>query len=322
MSTTIGVPQWERGRMRPWLQATGFFRGFLLITFMPAALAAFAVYAETATFSLLRFALMMVGAWLLHMGTNLMNEAEDGRTGVDADNPVKTPFSGGTHVVAEGKLTPDDLQRGSLRAFALGLLLYGACVPLFGWTAFGIAVVGGALGYAYTAPPMRLCYRGLGELTVGLVDGPLMGLVVCYSQLGRFSSGALATSTVMGLLAMAILTMNEFPDIDTDRRHEKRNLVVRLGLARAQWLHVAVSVAGFGVLCAAVAAHLLPAPALLGLLGVVSAAVVFRIPRTSLENIPAMTAACAGTIRTQMVTWVGMCAGFAWTVWGPGGGSV
>lgn len=318
--TTAVRPVRGRARLQAWLQATGFFRGFLLITFMPAALAALAVYEDAGVFSLGRFAAMMLGAWLLHMGTNLMNEAEDARTGVDLDNPVETPFSGGTRVVAQGKLTPAALHRGALAAFGLGGLVFLAFVPVVGWPAFGVAALGGALGYAYTAPPFRLCYRGLGEATVGIVDGPLIGLTVSYTQIGRFSLPALATAVVMGLLAMAVLTMNEFPDYEADRRYGKRNLVARFGLRTGARLHAAWTALAYGALALAAGTGVLPWPTLLGLLGALSFVAVRRLPLTNLADVPSLTRACAGTIRTQVVTWLCMCGGYTIVLATAGGG--
>ena len=234
---------------------------------------------------------------------------------MDLNNPIVTPFSGGTHVVEEGKLTPDALHRGSLLAFGLGMAVFATFLPLVGWPAFACAAAGAALGYAYTAPPFRLCYRGFGEFTVAVVDGPLIALTVCYTQTARFSPGALATGLVLGLLASAILTMNEFPDIVVDRRGNKRNLVVPLGLPRAAILHSALLLAGFALLIVVVLLGALPRACVFGLCGLASAIPVMRIPKTDLENVDALTRACGGTIRTQMLTWLFMCTGFVWALW-------
>lgn len=314
MSTAVARPG-AGASVQAWLQAIGFFRGFLLITFMPAAVAALAVYHETHLFSLARFVWLVIGAWALHVGTNLMNEAEDARTGVDLNNPVNTPFSGGTHVVEEGKLTPDALHRAALAAFAVGLVVFAGFIPVAGLAAFAAAALGGVLGYAYTASPFRLCYRGFGELTVGVVDGPLIALTVSLVQAGRVSPAAMATGLVLGLLSAAILTMNEFPDIIADARCDKRNLVVRLGLARAAVLHGALMCCAFLALLACVAARVLPPATLLGLLGLAAAIPVLRLPKTNLDNIPALTRACGGTIRTQVVTWALMCLGLTIAIW-------
>ena len=106
---------------------------------------------------------------------------------------------------------------------------------------FGLAAV--LLGYFYTASPLRLAYRGLGEILVFLKAGPL---AVCGSYLlftGNITLEAVLISIPQGLLLTAILFINEFPDYEADKLAGKRHLVVRIGREKARIFYAVLIIA-------------------------------------------------------------------------------
>ena len=90
-----------------------------------------------------------------------------------------------------------------------------------------------ACAYAYHAPPLKLSYRGLGELAVALCYGPLIAAGKFLAQRGDWNPQLVLVSIPLGLLIAAFLWINEFPDYLADQTAGKRTLVVRLGRKKA-----------------------------------------------------------------------------------------
>lgn len=172
-------------------------------------------------------------------GTDLAVQPED-----------RTEFSGGKRVLVDRLLS-----RGQTWAIAAGF--GGVGVALGVWLvlarapeALWLGVAGLLLGWSYHGPPLRLCYRGLGELDVALCYGPLLVLATTVVQTNRYDAEAVWLSVPLGLFIAAFLLCNEFPDRRADAPAGKRNLVVRLGLRGASRLLGAVYVAGFAMVAA------------------------------------------------------------------------
>jgi 1,4-dihydroxy-2-naphthoate octaprenyltransferase len=165
-------------------------------------------------------------------GTDLAVAAED-----------RTDFSGGKRVMVDGLLT-------RAQTWWIAAAFGGAGVALGAWIVFGrepavlwLGVIGLVLGWSYHGPPLRLVYRGLGELDVVLCYGPLLVLSTYWIQAGPERTAVLWVAVPLGLLIAAFLWVNEFPDHRADRGAGKRNLIVQLGPQRASrvlpWLHAA-----------------------------------------------------------------------------------
>jgi len=116
--------------------------------------------------------LTLVLALAAHAGANVLNDYHDALNGADAANQSGLfPFTGGSRLIQQGQVTPEQT-----RALAGGLLAGVALGGLaLAWVTGGglllIGLVGLALGWAYSAPPLKLMSRGLGELTVALTWG-------------------------------------------------------------------------------------------------------------------------------------------------------
>ena len=167
----------------------------------------------------------------------------------DGLNPSPTPVSGGSRVLQEGKLAPAQLGRaawwmlGAMVLIALGLALsqgLALLVPL--------VLVGAALLWAYSYPPLRLSYRGYGELLQGLGVGVILPVIGFYVQAGGF-----AGLPWLGLLPCFVLgyvgnMLTALPDYAGDKRAGKRSYAVRRGQfeARRHALELLVVAALFG----------------------------------------------------------------------------
>lgn len=116
------------------------------------------------------------------------------------------------------------------------------------------------------APPLKLSYRGLGEMAVGACYGPLIAAGAYLVQRGEITAEVVLPSLPLGLMVAAFLWINEFPDYSGDRATGKRNLVVRLGRRRASRAFVVLVVCAFASVALMPAAGA-PSGVLLGLLG-------------------------------------------------------
>ncbi len=162
----------------------------------------------------------------------------------------RTPFSGGKRVLVDGLLT-----RGQTWAMAIGFAAAGCAlgvliVLLRAPEAIWIGIAGLLLGWSYHGPPLRLCYRGIGELDVLLCYGPLISVATYVVQTRTWSWDVVRLSLPLGVFTAAFLLTNEFPDHDADVQAGKRNLVVRLGRTGASRLLPWVYGAGFALAAA------------------------------------------------------------------------
>ena len=200
--------------------------------------------------------LAVLGAvYLIEIGKNAVNEAVDWESGVDqfVAPEDRNPFSGGKKTIKDGLLTVDEV-----RAIAWVTLILGAAGGLFiVWLREPLALWVGLAGLfaavAYSLPPLKLAYRGLGELTVGLTFGPLLLEGAYVVQAGRFTAEGLFLGAALGLIIANFLWINEFPDYHADKRAGKMTGVVRLGRERAVWVYGALYLLAYATLLGAAA---------------------------------------------------------------------
>jgi len=251
------------------------YRFFLYAGLLPYLLGAAWAYAIERRFDAPVFWCGFLGVVLAVVGVEAFNEYFDARMGTDrVFNPV-------------------DLPPISAGIFWLGVAAFGGALAVgvyltmhIGWPILAFAILGGAAAIFYEAPPIRWSYRGLGEMVIALAYGPWMVLGSLFLHIGALSAGAFWASLVPGLLIMALAVVNAIPDFHQDRLVGKRNLVVRLGRARAVWLYLGLAGAALVVAAAGVIAGIFPLACLATLLALPllirsarRAAVSFEQPR-------------------------------------------
>lgn len=221
-----------------WLFA--FRAPFLTASAMPVLVGTAAAFWAERVFEPLRLALALVGVVALHLGANLANDYFDYVTGCDQLNPEPTPFSGGSRVIQNRLIASRTILAVSLACFALGAalgLVLNAMVP--GNRVLYLGIAGLAGGLLYSAVPAKLSYRGIGEVVVFTLFGPLAVAGAYLCQTGRLPALPFAVSIPCGLLVLAILLVNEVLDARWDREAGKRTVVVRLGARRGYLLYLA-----------------------------------------------------------------------------------
>lgn len=208
----------------------------------------------------------LVFALIAHAAANVLNDFHDAPG--DAINQERLfPFTGGSRFIQNGILSPAATRR-------LGHILLAAVVPAGLWLTWQsgpglviIGLVGLATGWAYSAPPLKLASRGLGELAV-TGSWLLVVLGADYVQRGEFSFLPLAAGLGYALLVANLLYINQFPDRRADEQAGKRTLVVRLGPSRGRWGYAALAALAYLTLLVGVALELLPTATLLALLAI------------------------------------------------------
>lgn len=166
----------------------------------------------------------LLGAVLIQAGTNLHNDAADFERG--ADTPERL---GPLRVTAQGLLSPAQVRGAAHLAFAGAFLLGIYLVWLGGWPILVLGLVSLLAGYGYTGGPRPIAYTPFGELVVFLFFGLAAVAGSYYLQTGRVTAGALGLGAAIGLPAAAVLVINNYRDMDTDRRAGKITLACRLG---------------------------------------------------------------------------------------------
>ncbi|MDO8250732.1 MAG: prenyltransferase [Rhodoferax sp.] len=217
---------------------------------------------------LLEALLVLLGAVAAHISVNAFNEYQDFHSGLDALTQ-RTPFSGGS-----GVLPAHPELAGSTLAMAVGCLAVSIGVGLYfvalrGAALLPLGVAGVALVLAYTQWITRhplLCL-----IAPGLGFGPLMILGTQVALTGEYSASAAAASLLPFFLVNNLLLLNQFPDAEADRRVGRRHILVTSGPAVAARWYMVLTVLAFASIALGVLLGLLPAGALLGLLGLVLA---------------------------------------------------
>ena len=255
--------------------ATRPFRRYLAATrppFLLAALVATLIGIGTADYSgetinAWTAALTLLGATLVHAGINVFNDYYDALNGTDTINTERLyPFTGGSRFIQNGVLSLRETLDFALVLFGLSVLIGITLMLLTGWSLLWVGLAGLLIGWTYSAPPLALNSRGLGELTVAFGFGVLMPLGADMVQRHAFDVLPLLAGLPYALLTANLLYINQFPDRQADEAAGKHHWVVRLGADRARWGYLTLAVGAYLTLMLEIVMGQLPVWASLGLL--------------------------------------------------------
>ncbi len=239
---------------------------FLPATFVAVLVGLACAHVDGISLQRLPAALTLLFALLAHAGANVLNDYYDALNGTDAANSERLfPFTGGSRFIQNGVLTA--------RQMALfGATLLAVVVTAGLWLAaysgvglLGIGLLGLLIGWAYSAPPLKLASRGLGEIAV-TVGWLLVVVGADYVQRGDFGFMPLVGGLGYALLLANLLFINQFPDWRSDALTGKRTLVVRLGRRTARWVYLVLALAAHGWLLVGIARGILPDAAIVAML--------------------------------------------------------
>ncbi|HLM25470.1 MAG TPA: 1,4-dihydroxy-2-naphthoate polyprenyltransferase [Thermoleophilaceae bacterium] len=210
---------------------------------LPAAIAPVLVGTALAVsedhFRALAFVAALIGSVFIQIGTNLSNDLSDARRGADTEDRL-----GPVRVTAGGLMPPRRVLIGTYVAFGVAVACGIYLTAEAGWEVLVIGIASIVAGVLYTGGPRPYGYEGLGEVFVFLFFGVVAVTGSYFVQTEELRWEAFVLSVPVGLLASAILVVNNVRDVDTDRRAGKRTLAVKLGRRTAIRLFAAMVVGG------------------------------------------------------------------------------
>ncbi len=190
----------------------------------------------------------LVGLIVAHAANNMINDYFDLSSGVDSAEYPRALYA--PHPVLGGLVSSRGLRNAILASNAIDLAVLAYLTSVVGWGVVGFALAGLFVSVFYVAPPLKLKHRGLGELGVFLVWGPLMVGGTYLVAAGSFSSAAVVSSLPYAFLIMTALLGKHIDKLPYDEARGIRTLPVVLGAERSmrlvRWLLV-----GFYALTAA-----------------------------------------------------------------------
>jgi 1,4-dihydroxy-2-naphthoate octaprenyltransferase len=235
-----------KARLWSWLvlARAHFLAGGVLMYTMGVA----AAYAAGASLDWPRLIWGQVGVTAIQLMTHFINEYYD--AGRDALVARRTLFSGGSGILPAGRLGKRVAAVGAIVCASVGL----AVILTIGGTRLDgplpVYVVALLIGYGYSAPPLSLMSRGLGEIAAALTVALLTPLAGYSVAAGHLSAAILWLALPLVMLSLAFMIAVELPDYESDAPTGKRNWVVRLGRDRAGQLHNGLLASAYGLLYA------------------------------------------------------------------------
>lgn len=248
-----------------------------------------------------RAAAALVVSLSLQVATNFVNDYADGERGTDDDRV------GPVRLVGSGLASVGQVKRAALVAFAVAGLAGAALAAVVGPELLVVGAVSMLAGWAYTGGPRPYGYLGMGELFVFVFFGLVATVGSTYVQTESVDGLSVVAAVPVGLLAVALLVINNLRDIPGDTDAGKTTLAVRLGDGATRWLFLALFVAvALGVLAAGSSRT----PAFLGLVGLASAIQPVAAVRGGAKGA-ALIPVLGATGRTQLLVGLLFALGLA-----------
>jgi 1,4-dihydroxy-2-naphthoate octaprenyltransferase len=211
---------------------------------LPAAIAPVLVGTSLALgaghFHPLAFVAALLGAVLIQVGTNLSNDYSDARRGADTEDRL-----GPVRVTAGGLVPPRQVLIATYVTFGLAVACGAYLVAVAGPELLAVGAASILAGVLYTGGPRPYGYEGLGEVFVFLFFGIVAVVGSYFVQVQELPWEAFVCAVPVGLLASAILVVNNVRDLETDRRAGKRTLAVRVGRDGTRTLYAAMLTGAF-----------------------------------------------------------------------------
>jgi 1,4-dihydroxy-2-naphthoate octaprenyltransferase len=249
------------------------------------------------------FVAALLGSILIQVGTNLSNDYSDARRGADAEDRL-----GPVRVTAGGLVPPKQVLMATYVTFGLAVLCGVYLVATAGIELLFVGIASIAAGVLYTGGPRPYGYEGLGEVFVFLFFGIVAVAGSTFAQTETWPWQAFVLAVPVGLLAAAILVVNNVRDIDSDRRAGKRTLAVRLGRKRGRLLYAAMVYGSYVVVVLPWLLGSLSALLLLSWLTLPVAVGLARMVQSHTDG-PTLNEALARTGQLQLAFCVLLCAG-------------
>jgi len=199
------------------------------------------------SFNIINFIVVLITAIGLHVATNVYNDIYDTIQGTDKVNVHRNEASGGSGVLLDNPglmnkmyfLARTGLVIALLGTIVLTFLIKKDLRPLL----WGLFLLSAFFSKYYTAPPIKLAYRGLGEFSVWLAFGPMAVLIASISQNMGIQPQLILLMPITGLSTSSILLVGQMIDLDADKAGGKHGVASRMGTRFTSILYILVQVA-------------------------------------------------------------------------------
>ncbi|MGB3699853.1 MAG: prenyltransferase [Anaerolineales bacterium] len=173
----------------------------------------------------------------MQLSAQYLNEYFDAPS--DQKNTNRTPFSGGSGAVGEGKLSRETVMWAALTTLTILASLTVVLISVVQLSPILVTIVVLAFlgSYFYSTPPIKLSHTGYGELTTSILVANLVPIFAFYLQYGELHRLLVMSTFPLTALHLAMMIVFEFPDYLNDLKYEKLTLLVRLGWERGMVLH-------------------------------------------------------------------------------------
>ncbi|MHB1629079.1 MAG: 1,4-dihydroxy-2-naphthoate polyprenyltransferase [Bacilli bacterium] len=250
------------------------------------------------------FLAMLVASMLIQAAANMLNEYYDFRRGLDNADMV-----GIAGTIVRDNVSPRTVLIITLSTLAASLLLGVYISAASSWWVAAAGIGSMLFMYLYSSGPFPISYTPLGEITAGVIMGPVIILITYFTQTHTLSWIAAIASLPIGVLIGAILLANNIRDIDHDRAGGRRTLPIVAGRSRAIQILGAAFAAAFVCVPVLMLTQRLPAWTLLSLLAAPLAArvpMLFTTARTSAQLQAAFKATSQTLIGFGFLLFIGL----------------
>ncbi|MEE8637620.1 MAG: 1,4-dihydroxy-2-naphthoate octaprenyltransferase [Candidatus Margulisiibacteriota bacterium] len=225
-------------KIKIWLQALRTFAlpASMVSVFLGAALA----YRSSLEVNWLLFPIVILGAFLFHSAMNVFNDYYDYKRGVDKKHTL-----GSSRVLVDNLLSPKELFTGAWILLILASLLGIYLIYLRGMPMLILIVIGSVGAFLYSGGPFAYKYHALGEPMVFLLFGPLLVLGSYLALTGSYDQNVFLISLPVGFLVSAILSGNNFRDIQHDKQANIKTIAILLGSTGAKLFYALLVLAAY-----------------------------------------------------------------------------
>jgi len=232
-------PSEYRRTPNEWLQVwlDGIRPLYLPLSLLPAVFGSVLAWTQTVSaqaplghFHVLPFVGMLVSLLLLQLGAHLINDYYDYLRSIDTSNAL-----GPGGLIQQGLVKPTSVLISGLALLGLGILSGLIVASTGGVVLYLFGLIGVLCAYFYSAPPRALSSLGLGEPIAFLLFGPLITMGAYAVQAGHIASSSFVYSLPLGLIAAAVIHLNNVRDMEGDQLADKHTIASFIGM---QWSRI------------------------------------------------------------------------------------
>jgi 1,4-dihydroxy-2-naphthoate octaprenyltransferase len=241
--------------------------------------------------------LATLGLVLTHISVNTLNDYFDYKSGIDLE-AKRTPFSGGSGILPPGAMRPRQVLWLGLGSLLLAVPIGAFFVIETGWQLVPLLVVAALCVVLYT-PVILKIYWPEWAPGVGLGILPVLGLY--FIQTGEYTMSAFIASVPSGILVHNLLFINEFPDVEADRKGGRRTTPIVLGLEKSSIIYSVLTIAVYLRIIGSVIGGVMPVYSLIALLTLPFAVKAIR-GSTQYKDMSRLVPALANNVLVVLLT--------------------